>query len=419
MPYGLTYRLVHTRYQSAFYATFFRANWNGLALRLHRHREILFLRRCEVEERSMQLIEILHAGSPIPATELAERLGVSTRTIRAIASEINRRLVRTLRVVNRRGKGYGIEILDESSFKSLLGDYESAQRTQLPSTPEERQAYLLADLVSRTDWITQDELCDVLFVFKRTLSNDLKEVKGALGRFGLTLESKPYHGIKVIGNEGPRRICLASTATGSVVGKSVTIDVETSGITSLVGIVTSCVDTATTEQSFKVDALTYHNLIVHIAIAVARIQAAQYIPMQDDQLSRIEASPEFDVARDICKRIEGRLSVRLPRAEIAYIALHLAGKRSTFDAASSGSPIITDTAWNIVTRMLEYVFLMFKFDLRDDIELHMNLARHIMPLSVRLRNHMNAQNPLLDDIRKRFPPVVGHGLCLLQGDPDT
>lgn len=352
--------------------------------------------------RVIQLVTALRDRGPISAAKLAEEFGVSTRTIRSIVSEANEAYAGTMRVVSHRGQSYRLEVEDAPALERLLSG-DGGRGAQLPSRPEERQAYLLADLVSRTGWITLDELCNVLYVSKRTLSNDLRVVKEALSRFGLTLESKPYHGVKVFGDEAARRICLASVATGSVVGRPVTAGAEASSIASLVGIVASCVDASTAERSFRVDELAHHNLIVHIAIAVERIRAGQYVPMRDDQLSRIEASPEFDVARAICARIEERLSVHLPREEVAYVALHLAGKRSTFDVASSGSLVISDDAWNTVTRMLEHVLTMFKFDLRDDIELHMNLARHVMPLFVRLRNHMSVENPLLDDIRSRFP----------------
>ena len=53
--------------------------------------------------------------------------------------------------------------------------------------------------------------------------------------------------------------------------------------------------------------------------------------------------------------------------------------------------------------MLEAVWRAFRFDFRYDVELRMNLARHLMPLSVRLRYHMTLENALLPDIKQRFP----------------
>lgn len=53
--------------------------------------------------------------------------------------------------------------------------------------------------------------------------------------------------------------------------------------------------------------------------------------------------------------------------------------------------------------MLECVWNVFRFDFRDDLELRMNLARHLVPLEVRLSYDMNLKNPLLNDIQTRYP----------------
>ena len=45
----------------------------------------------------------------------------------------------------------------------------------------------------------------------------------------------------------------------------------------------------------------------------------------------------------------------------------------------------------------------FRFDFSSDLELRMNLARHIGPLGYRLEYHMHMDNPMLPDIKTRFP----------------
>ncbi len=52
--------------------------------------------------------------------------------------------------------------------------------------------------------------------------------------------------------------------------------------------------------------------------------------------------------------------------------------------------------------MLDTVWRTFHFDFRGDLELRMNLARHIVPLSVRMRYGLGMGNPLLDDIKVRY-----------------
>lgn len=89
--------------------------------------------------------------------------------------------------------------------------------------------------------------------------------------------------------------------------------------------------------------------------------------------------------------------MELPEEEVAYIAIHLAGKRTLNDALSNEEPegglVISDEIWALVSDMLDSVRTHFHFDFDEDIELRMNLARHLVPLAVRLRSQMNLKRP--------------------------
>ena len=166
-------------------------------------------------------------------------------------------------------------------------------------------------------------------------------------------------------------------------------------------------DEVLVSDGFKINSFAHHNLIVHIAIALARIEQGCYVPLDPEQDESILSTREHAVAEHIAEGIGRIFNVELPESEIAYIAIHLASKRlldSPGDAEDgSGNLVITDEAWGLAAEMLETVWRTFRFDFRQDVELRMNLARHLMPLAVRLRYHMSLENALLPDIKERFP----------------
>ena len=164
--------------------------------------------------------------------------------------------------------------------------------------------------------------------------------------------------------------------------------------------VSSCVDRVLAHEDFSVNSLSYQNLLVHIAIAVLRIQGGNYMPA--DSLPNVAAdSREYEVAQRIARCVSETLGVELPASEVGYIAIHLAGKRVLYD--DQESQVVTDDMWELAGRMIDVVWNTYRFDFRDDVELRMNLARHLAPLSIRLTYHMHLENPLLDDIKSRFP----------------
>lgn len=356
-----------------------------------------------------QLVSYIMRHEGVSSAELAQRLGVKKRAMRDHLRRANDALGSCARIVYRRSLGgYALVIDDEEAFRAWLtrtGELDVFDR--LPSTPQERGDYLLQDLLSRSGWITLEELASMLFVSRSTISNDLKVVKDKLARFGLAIETRPRYGIRVTGPEIERRLCLANTAVDTLLADE---GIPESTVSSRLDAIESALEQVLSEEDFKINPVSHQNLVVHIAIALARIEQGCYIPMDDENVERIGATVEYGVARRIADAVGRAFNVELPREEVAYIAVHLASKQllegkgsGDKGAAAGGNLIITDEAWGIAAEMIEVVWRAFRFDFRTDVELRTNLARHVMPLIVRLRYHMQQDNPLLSDIKARFP----------------
>lgn len=349
-----------------------------------------------MDQQVKALIRVLGNEAELAPEELATRLDVSTRTVRTYVRRANDALAPVASIIRSRGAGYRLVIADQKAFDALCASEVGATARHLPSTHDERVVYLLTDLLSRGDWVTLDDLAEVLFTSRRTISDDLKKVEDELRRFGLVIERRPRYGMRVAGSELSRRLCLASVAATGATGSSDAVsDAD-------VAVIARCVEEATEELGFAVNAVAWQNLIIHIAIAIVRIRANAYVPMEAMQLQTLRDASVYPVAKHIATSIERAFGVALPEEEVAYIALHLSGKQS-LGAREAAGLVISDEVWSVVGEMLEVVWSSFHFDLRADLELRMNLACHIVPLGVRLTYHMRLANPLTDDIRDRFP----------------
>lgn len=401
------------------------------------------------------IVERIEQANGIAPSELAERLGISQRTLRDHIRRINQTLDGAARIQYMRTLGgYVLEVSNRQAFDAWLERRRSLLRDDPASSADARAAYLLNDLLLRSDWITLDALAEILYVSRACISNDLKRIAPVLDRYSLTLEKRPRYGIRVKGPEMGRRLCLAEatvrrmegSAEDAFAGAGVSVgagagagagmladadegaengaaskgtspdDVSPKGtspdevssdgdrfdrtLAPLVNAVSSCVDRVLAHEDFSVNSLSYQNLLVHIAIAVLRIQGGNYMPA--DSLPNVAAdSREYEVAQRIARCVSETLGVELPASEVGYIAIHLAGKRVLYD--DQESQVVTDDMWELAGRMIDVVWNTYRFDFRDDVELRMNLARHLAPLSIRLTYHMHLENPLLDDIKSRFP----------------
>lgn len=355
-----------------------------------------------MDERIVAFIKYLFEQGITPAGNLAAHFQVSTRTIRTYVRRANEVLVSIASISSSRS-GYEIVIQDRDAFNRRLANDFTGSLVEEPiptQTRAERISYLLSDLLLRDDWVTLDKLSEILFVTPRTISDDLHEVEKCLGHYHLNLEKRPRYGIKVCGPEFSRRLCLAAAATSSSsVDAFLPVDAHT------VTAIGCCVRDGIKSQGINLSSVAFQNLVVHIAITVERIKADEHIPMPEAQLREVQSAAEYPAAQLIANKISDELSLAFPESEIAYIAIHLMGKRSFGEDASASEPemSISEEAWDLVLRMVQTIHNTFHVDFSGDLELKMGLAQHIMPLMARLKYCLGVRNPMLSDIKRRFP----------------
>lgn len=350
-----------------------------------------------MDSRLIQLVCALKEEEGLSQQELAKKMGVSPRTIRTWVSRINEQLSGVAEIELRRGEGYHLVVVNGEALDRTI----AVRGIDVPSDASGRVRFILMNLLNRTDWVTIEELASMLYVSRVTISDDLKAVEDRLGLVGLTLARRPRYGVRVEGPELSRRVCLANETLEGI--DSFSVDSMTS--VEVLSCISDCVQQAIQEAGVQINAAAYQNLLVHIAIAIARMKQGCYVPMPHSQLEQIKDAEEYPCALLVASRVGESFGVDFPEEEAAYIAIHIASKRSLAeDGEREGeTTCISDEIWDLVERMLDRVWDSFHFDFRGDLELRMNLARHLQPLSVRLRYQMKINNPLLSEIKLRFP----------------
>lgn len=156
-------------------------------------------------------------------------------------------------------------------------------------------------------------------------------------------------------------------------------------------------------KNYKIYDVGFQNLIVHIHIAIKRIQENHYVPMENVKLDNYVDELELEIANIYADRISKRFYVDFPKSEIEYIAIHLSGKKIIDLCKEENGNLVIDQEINdIVNEMLEVVYDGFKIDFKNDLELIMLLGQHLVPLRVRINFDMKMKNPLLKDIKERY-----------------
>lgn len=347
-----------------------------------------------MDRRMKQILDILSDRDYCTAEMLAQQIHAGTKTVRNLLKEINQEIEPYgAGILSKYGVGYFLNIQDHDKYESYCREgCVHGLEEYLPSTSEERVQYLLEYLINSESYVKLEELSESLYISKRTLTEDLKEVEQFLKKFNIRIIRKPNYGIRLEGKEFDTRLCIASFSGKRLHKGNESMD-EIAAIVSMV----------LKENDFLITGAAYQNLVVHLYIAISRIMECHYVPMPEGLLDNPEERYEYHIAKTIAAKLEERFHLSFPENEILYIAIHLAGKKMFLQEAGSGeNVIITQEISDLVTAMLERVYDLFKFDFRSDLELRMILSQHLVPLSVRIRFDMDMKNPMLRDVKEKF-----------------
>jgi lichenan operon transcriptional antiterminator len=348
---------------------------------------------------------VLDKPGTTPA-DLARRMDVSVRTLRKYVAEANDELGALGEITLQRGKGYRLETADVRAVRSWLSDRRRAG-SDLPATSDERVRWLATNLLLRDDWVTLDSLSETLYISRTSVSNDLREVEALFAHHGLSLSRRPGYGIKVMGSEQAKRLCLThnigleTSRIFNVIDTDATLPELSFPFTSLI---TDLVRQATSTDSFHINNAAFENLVAHVIVALVRVLQGNPIELSRAQIGTIAKTTQYEAAEKLARSITEATGIELTEAETAYLAIHFASKEAFLEEQldTGGSLVIQDDVWSVVGEMVALVSQTYKIDLTDDIELRVNLARHVIPLSVRLRFDMKLENPLLEEIKTNY-----------------
>lgn len=348
-----------------------------------------------MEERYSQLLDNLSDKEFVTIDKLAEKLQLSPRTIRTLLNELEEELLQNGCELRReRNKGAKLDITNLKKYEIF---YKKTAHTQIPNSGEQRIDYILALFFSTHEFIKIDDLCDQLFVSRKTVSMDLKSVEEYLNRYQIALERKPYYGIKMRGDEFAFRLCLSSIfyERDHFWFRPIYDEFEEPEI------IRKQLLESTQKLGYTIYETDISNMVLQIQIALYRFKMGAEISMEEVDSKEWLQESDIKVAKMCALGLENTVSMLLPISEIKYLAIHLSGKKKLLTTGSEN--LVIDREVNqLVNEMLENVHKVFNLDLTSDFELNTSLKKHMVALRIRLQYHLKLENPILKEIKEEY-----------------
>lgn len=277
-------------------------------------------------------------------------------------------------------------------MNSIIQDYNLNQFFEDQSS---RISYIISRLLDSNDYLKSADLADEMYISRSQISNDIKLAKNMLSSYHLTLISKPYYGIKIIGKENDIRNYIIQEKLKI---KNLVCDEITHSFSSHEHIddINNIVIKILTHSHYIISDIALQNLILHIVTAVNRIKSGHLIHMDSLNISPVYAHV-IEISKNILEKYADIYNFEFNDDEIFFLALNLYGKRE-FDKQE----FITDEINNLVFLGLYKIKEIFGLDFTSNLNLRISLGLHILPLLTRINTNMQLRNIMTFNIKQKY-----------------
>ncbi|MEQ7195653.1 BglG family transcription antiterminator [Enterococcus avium] len=362
-------------------------------------------------KRQKEMIQEFERHSPsfLTADHFVEKFQVSMRTVQSDIKKIREHLATTryAELISVASKGSQLIIKDYTAFQVNIQQKEIISE----SNQSDRVRKLCVLLLNQKRPINRQKILDQLFIASSTLNMDLKEADKLLSNYQLSVERKRNSGIFISGNEYDKRKCLLKLGHLDIHQGQSSMETEESFRQEIEMVLVSVL----LKHHFHISETLFQNLIVHIEMAIKRMKSGFYIG--SDEFGGItDFDSEMEVSTEIFQCLAERSYFKVSQEEILNLAIYIKGK-SDYE----NDDYISEEVNTFILHALKEINEKFDIDFRQEIDLRISLALHLMPLLTRIEYNIQNENKLLDQIKQSFPlgfDIAAYMCMLLQNTID-
>lgn len=346
-----------------------------------------------MENVVVRIFRILKDGKYHTSLELADILNISDRTCRKYIKILSEILIKK-----------NVEIESKPRFGYLLKDNNISENElfhnevkKIPNSANDRVMYLINKLIYDGGYIKLFDVSEEIYISSKTLSQDLKKVEELLENYNLTLDRKPYYGIRLQGDE----INIRNFHIDILEKRLNENDIEDDVKLKIVEIAEN-ISLNFKGKNIKISDISLQNLAISFYVTLNRMNKnflIEDIIENGDELFKVKKE-EIKACINDLKNIFN-LKKDMFETDIDYLTIRFM-TTETMTYSSIKNLDVKDIQ-KLIEDIFFYINVTFKIDLSNDEMLYKNLYTHLIALVIRLRFGIKTQNPLIDDIKKNIP----------------
>ncbi len=363
-------------------------------------------------DRHQRLVAGLRqAGDWVGAAELAELLGVSTRSVRTYVAAVNG--TSEPPVIETSHRGYRLNPAGRLDRAAQSGSSGTAR----PLSAAERLHKVVRDLVGAHEGLDVHALADTLQVSSSTIEGDLRRARSLLPQYRLALV-RSRDVVRVEGAEVDKRRLIRHTLAQAVSPTTLLTlaDVQAAYPSYDVPELERVVQDALGRHDLAINGYAVNTLVLHLVITLDRITEDRTVEDEDRSSDSTNAAPEPQVrasVRDLVAYARSAYGVEMDAAETATLVAVLASKATIRLGTADPAPleaVVGEPYVALVRRVVALLEEQYLVEIHDE-RFVVGLALHVRNLEHRARSGRPVANPLAAQIKESHPLV--HELAVL------
>lgn len=335
---------------------------------------------------------LARADDWVTAAELADALGVTTRSVRNYVLALKERAPGRA-LITAGPNGYRISADAWAAFRQGPAEPSS-------ETPRERLYGIVRRLVDSPDGLDVFELASALHVSESTIEADLSRVRLLLAEAELTLV-RSGSSVTLSGSELARRRLLSrmfrdETDRGLIELEAIQREFSSHSLSEFKTALLSML----TDLGYLLNDYGIDNVLLHVAIAVDRVSKDRLVPDDSPRAASTELS------RRLGELIETHLGTRLGTADVDYLAYLLStrGVAASTDGPGAHPEYLDAADLETVRSIVLSAGKEYLVDLSDE-DFITRLTLHVQNLLRRAQDHSYSRNPLARSIKTSYPMI--------------
>lgn len=359
-----------------------------------------------ISDRMSKIIKELNNSkkSYINSIELADMLGVSSRTVKRDLKEISEILKDNGAEVEATNQGYRLIINEDELFSQFI-DENISSSAEVSGKKSDKVNGILELLLSNL-YINQDKIADELYISRSSINKVMMDVKNILSEYKITIQNKPHYGYILEGNEIDIRNCMVRFLTQRKEDNSILISNRLVGFKEedyynlLEEIKNIFKDLKIRKNDIEINYITRY-----IVISIFRVKYNCEIVL-DDNINISLDNSVISASKTIAKKIKERFKVEFTFEDILYIS-YIIGNNHIEIKELDDSGISVE---QMVIYAIDKIKNEYDIDFFRDGTLLKGLINHLYTSYSRYCLNVTLDNPLINLIKSKYIEAYNYSI---------